>query len=535
VRKLARLHVICSTVSPSRRASPHQRPAVSLYRSLYSILVRAGSIIDPLWVHQLRLGDRSEDETKGLQVQRLKFASTRVHDVDMDQSSTRQLVNRRANDSLESGLFFDLDHVKDVSAELRSTSRPISLVTGTGFSIYRNSIIPAIKAARQEVILVTCFWAKSATLACINDALRSLSEKAQASSSTISVRICFSSSSLARNLLLPTPKKGQNYPPSTWNKFGLPHPDDLAGLNITITRKFFWPFGIIHSKYIIVDREVAIFPSCNVSWERWLEVAISLRGPIVGHLLSFHTEFWDNVKPLAAINASEANNETSSSRPQNPAADRPNETALFTNIRASTTLLPSPHTSSLLPNHLQPSSILGNLPCFPGASHNFPSTPLLNTTHHLLFTARSSIIMLTPNLTEPVVIDDLIQAMERGVDVHIWTNRTLMTMEQIVTAGTTTPRCLRILAKRSKALRGSLKTVFFDDGPGAQKVPEHAKEVTPIKLHAKVTIVDGEKILLGSGNMDAASWKTSQELGILVESRDVVQQFKSMWNYGTLG
>ena len=143
--------------------------------------------------------------------------------------------------------------------------------------------------------------------------------------------------------------------------------------------------------------------------------------------------------------------------------------------------------------------------------------------------------MLTPNLTEPVVIDDLVQAMERGVDVHIWTNRTLMTMEQIVTAGTTTPRCLRYLAKRSKALRGSLKTVFFDDGPGAQEVREHAKEITPVRLHSKVTIVDGEKILLGSGNMDAASWKTSQELGILVESREVVEEFKRMWNYGTLG
>lgn len=453
----------------------------------------------------------------------------------MDQSSTRQLVNARANDSLENGLLFDLDHVKDVSAGLRSASCPISLVTGTGFGVYQNSIIPAIKAARREVILVTCFWAESATVTCINDALRNLSEKAQASSSTISVRICFSSSSLARNLLLPTPKKGQNYPPSTWSKLGLPHPDDLAGLNITITRKFFWPFGIIHSKYVIVDREVAIFPSCNVSWERWFEVAISLRGPIVGHLLSFHTGFWDNARPLATINDLEANNETSPSVPQHPAAGRPNQTAVFSRIRPSTTLLPSPHTPSLLPNHLQPGAILGNLPCFPGTAHKFPSTPLLNTTHHLLFTARSSIIMLTPNLTEPVVIDDLIQAMERGVDVHIWTNRTLMTMEQIVTAGTTTPRCLRILAKRSKTLRGSLKTAFFDDGPGAKKVPAHAKEVTPIKLHAKVTIVDGEKILLGSGNMDAASWKTSQELGILVESREVVEEFKRMWSYGTLG
>ncbi|KEF61014.1 uncharacterized protein A1O9_02578 [Exophiala aquamarina CBS 119918] len=452
----------------------------------------------------------------------------------MDQSSTRQLINGRTRDSLEDGRSFDLDHIKDISVGLRSTSSPISLATGTGFSIYQNSIIPAMKAAQQEVILVTCFWADSATLSAINDALRHLSEKATASSSTISVRICFSSSSLPRNLLLPTPKRGQNYPPPTWDKLGLPQPDELAGLNMTITRKFFWPFGIIHSKYVIVDREIAIFPSCNVSWERWFEVAISLQGPVVGHLLAFHTEFWDNGNPLAPIHPSEARNEISSLIAQIPVVDGLAETAVFDHARHSMTLLPSPHMSTLLPNHLQPASILGHLPCFPGISHTFPSTPLLNTTHHLLFTAKSSIVMLTPNLTEPVVIEDLIQALERGVDVHIWTNRKLMTMEQIVTAGTTTPRCLRILAKRSKALRGSLQTVFFDDGPGAWEGGENAKDITPIKLHSKVTIIDGEKILLGSCNMDAASWKTSQELGILVESREVVEEFKRTWKYGGL-
>lgn len=85
-----------------------------------------------------------------------------------------------------------------------------------------------------------------------------------------------------------------------------------------------------------------------------------------------------------------------------------------------------------------------------------------------------------------------------------------------------------------KGLRGTLKTRYFDDGPGAQKVHEHAREVTPVKLHSKVTIVDGDKILLGSGNMDAASWKTSQELGIFFESREVVEEFKRMWSYAPL-
>lgn len=448
--------------------------------------------------------------------------SVHALNTDMVDPGTPQLASGRASDSLEGRLLADMD----LSAP--SISTPLSLAVGTGFSVYKNSIVPAIRAAEKDVILVTCFWANSETLTLINDALRHLSEKASASCSKISVRIYFSSSSLARNVLLPTPKYGQSYPPSTWNKLGLPHPDELPGLNIIIKRKFFWPLGIIHSKYVIIDREVAIFPSCNVSWERWFEVAVSVRGPVVDNLLSFHTSFWDDGRSLPTMHPLPQQLNISSSVHQGPTV------AVFSTFQVDTTLLPSPHTPSYLPNHLHPRSMLGHLPCFPRASHTFPSTPLLSKTHHLLFTAKSSIILLTPNLTEPVVINDLVQAMERGVDVQIWTNRKLMTMEQIVTAGTTTSRCVQKLAEKAKGLRGTLTTRFFDDGPGAQKVQEHAKEVTPIKLHSKVTIVDGAKILLGSGNMDAASWKTSQELGIFFESKELVDVFKRLWSYTPL-
>ncbi len=34
--------------------------------------------------------------------------------------------------------------------------------------------------------------------------------------------------------------------------------------------------------------------------------------------------------------------------------------------------------------------------------------------------------------------------------------------------------------------------------------------------------------------MDAASWKTSQELGVLIESRAVAEEFKKLWKYDKL-
>jgi phosphatidylserine/phosphatidylglycerophosphate/cardiolipin synthase-like enzyme len=423
---------------------------------------------------------------------------------------------------------YDASYVAEASEGRRATSTSLSLTTGTGYTIYKSTIIPAILATEQELKLVTCFWAASATRDLLNHALKQLSENARSSSRKISVSICFSSSSLARNMLLPTPKQGQHYPPASWRKLGLPDPNDLTGLDLTVTRKFFWPFGIIHSKYVIVDRKLAIFPSCNVSWERWFEAAICCKGSVVEHLLSFHREFWEDSSALSdAIEPSEIPGITTSSSLE---------------ISAPTTLLPSPHTSALLPEHLQPEVLLGHCPCLPDSVPHFSPTPLLKTTYHILSTARSSIIILTPNLTEPTVMQVLLEALGRGVSVRIWTNRNLMTAEQLVTAGTTTPSCIKRLQRDAEKMtaRGLLKVSYFDseDGPGAQhpvlRQVDHYREAVPVKLHAKVTIVDGERILLGSGNMDAASWKTSQELGVLIESRAVVDEFVKQWNFDKL-
>ena len=50
------------------------------------------------------------------------------------------------------------------------------------------------------------------------------------------------------------------------------------------------------------------------------------------------------------------------------------------------------------------------------------------------------------------------------------------------------------------------------------------------KSHVKCTVVDGDGdgavVVLGSGNMDRASWFTSQELGVAIEDPAVV---KDVW------
>jgi phosphatidylserine/phosphatidylglycerophosphate/cardiolipin synthase-like enzyme len=99
-----------------------------------------------------------------------------------------------------------------------------------------------------------------------------------------------------------------------------------------------------------------------------------------------------------------------------------------------------------------------------------------------------------------------------------------MVAEQFVTAGTTTSRCVRTLIRRYKKLRserqrrpadiesahpqlGTLEIEYFQ--PFANRGTRE-----PVQSHIKLTIVDAEWVVLGSGNLDRASWYTSQELGV---------------------
>jgi len=153
------------------------------------------------------------------------------------------------------------------------TSRPQNLVTecnignvifGNGLSVYQNAIIPQLLAAEYEVILVTCFWARSETLFALNDGLRQLSAKGLRNGKRIRVRICFSSSSLWQKLFHPSSVYVYDAP--SWERVGLPRSDELAGLDMHVRSRFVLPFSVFHPKLVIVDRGKVLLPSCNVSW-----------------------------------------------------------------------------------------------------------------------------------------------------------------------------------------------------------------------------------------------------------------------------
>ncbi|KAI9699766.1 MAG: hypothetical protein M1836_002801 [Candelina mexicana] len=413
---------------------------------------------------------------------------------------------------------------------LATISTPLNLSLGTGSSVL-NTVLPILDATEHELIFVTCFWAKSPSLNALSSSLKTLCAKAlsRKDGSKIRVRICFSSVSLFQKLFHTSSSSGYIYPRSLWtSKLNLPPPKELEGLDLQIKSIFILPFSVMHPKFIIADRKRAWLPSCNVSWESWFEGCVALEGPILDTMIEFWRNFWGrNDLPTLPTNSTPTDQFTV--RPSSSPTTMVANTHDLPRIPIKTILLPSPH-------HRNPQFRPFLAPPPP------PPTPLNAFLLFLFASAKTSIYIQTPNLTSPPLLRALQDALARGVNISIITNTRMMLLEQLVTAGTTTELCVRRLLKRYRLLR-STKAVRGEDlerGTTHQQqtigsltiryyTPKntnagniHSEE--PVKSHLKLTIVDDEVVVLGSGNMDRASWYTSQELGVAFFSRDMARE-----------
>jgi len=428
---------------------------------------------------------------------------------------------------------------------LLSTSQPTSITLGTGTSIFSRLSELILAKCEHELLFVTCFWAPSSSLTFVHDLLLALSAKAVAQNSKIRVRIGFSSLSLWQKLFHTTSPAGRVWSAKEWApSLRLPAQELLPGLDVVVKSIFVLPLSVMHPKFVVIDREVAVLPSCNVSWENWFEGAVELRGPVVvDGFVRFFEGVWEyrdgeQRDPDGAVEpdleAGSINNEPRSSS----VSREPDRLATTRTVPAST--LPSTTELShqniqtiFLPSHYHRNPHFHPLPWrLPPPP---PPTPLNSFLLHLFTNATTTITIQTPNLTSPPVVAALLDALARGVSVSITTNERLMFIEQLVTAGTTTPSCVASLTTQHQQLKtqdhetqslyrhadnaslGRLHIAYFSGEPGHGDV----RDVVPVSSHLKMTVVDEEVVVLGSGNMDRASWYTSQELGVAFESREM--------------
>ncbi|OLN89651.1 hypothetical protein CCHL11_10046 [Colletotrichum chlorophyti] len=433
-------------------------------------------------------------------------------------------------------------HVPDPES-LVTTCNPKLLTVGNGATIYRTTLLPAILTAKHEVILVTCFWASSDTLDAIRETLQVLAQRRQEALRTggddavapLRVRICFSSRSFFQKIFHPWSRDGYAYPDTAWPKLGLPPDTALraARIDLSVKSLFFLPFSVMHPKFVIVDRKRAWMPSCNVSWETWFEGCIGFEGQAVAQLVKFYTAVWEphgGTEPAYSEaheggQLGDVEDGGGDVEEAMPAASSDDQTAYR---RISLEDLP-PCPAMILPSSHH---------CYPAFRYvplwrrtKPPTTPLNAALLSLFANARTNIDIVTPNLTCRAVVDALLDALRRGVNVRITTSRNMMLIEQLVTACTTTEWTIRSLIKQYSQTCSDWGRKRLADAEAQSHRPGrldiyyyrpnlHATALQdpeePVVSHLKMTFVDKEYLMLGSGNLDRASWYTSQELGILL-------------------
>lgn len=397
------------------------------------------------------------------------------------------------------------------ASNLITTSQPLSFSLGTGCQIL-TSTLQKCEATTHELLIVTCFWATSASQQEISSLLSKLSAKGLAQNRKINVRLCFSSRSITQKLFQTSSLNGKIYPPSTWIDMGLPAPEDLTGLEMEVKSVFVRPFSVMHPKFILVDRKLAFMPSCNVSWENWFEGCIEMRGGITEKLFDFWIAFWAQGKTdLPAFLPTD--DDFVATNVPTPGPDTATKPAPPTQLITQTNFPPSHHPPQTIllpsPHHFNPRFLILSTPAPPPTPLN---TFLLQAFSH----ATSTIYVQTPNLTCFPVISALHSALLRGINVHLVTSSRLMILEQLVTAGTITEfevwklrrwykkvcgkRNKRVDLERGENNVGGLKIGYYHPREGV------LGEEEPVKSHLKLVIVDEEVTILGSGNMDRARY-----------------------------
>lgn len=417
---------------------------------------------------------------------------------------------------------------------LITTGIPRALYVGTGVSIFTRALLPAILNAKHSVHFVTCYWAPSPSLDSFRETLEKLAEARLETPDAppLKITIGFSSRGLLQKLLHTSSPDGYVYPPSRWAKLGLPDESVLknAGIDMTVKSLFFTPFSVMHPKYLIVDGAKAWVPSCNVSWERWFEGCVEVEGEIVRQMLAFHDSVWGSQgidpSPFGVRNSSPSTLQVVAQSKRASLHSGGLGLSATQSLKFSTTspvpaiFLPSPH-------HRNP-----RFSFFPFLSQSDPPMTPLNAALLTLFeNAQRNISVVTPNVTSWPALEALLQALAKGIDVEIRTSRSMMVMEQLVTAGTTTSWSLDRFIKKYKALVNSKPNANDPEAPalGVGRLDilyykplqsRGAEEDEPVLSHFKMTMVDDEYLVLGSGNLDRASWWTSQEIGLLFHVPD---------------
>ncbi|PGH18320.1 hypothetical protein AJ80_04498 [Polytolypa hystricis UAMH7299] len=431
-----------------------------------------------------------------------------------------------------------------------------------------------IVRAKKEIFLATNYWVFSDASTLITNAMKELSARAGKRGEKVVMKLIYDRASpkqVFQSRLLVYPDASRN------PRVRLPAPEEIPNIDLQVMNYHERWLGTFHSKFMIVDRRLALLQSSNIQDNDNLEMMIRVEGPIVDSFYDMALVTWNTLlePPLPMINspaASKAPPSFAESRSLGAESKRdsmepsssdeslaeheqenPHYDDDIVSETGSTNAVLRPHGSEskvdAVTRHLNivpRPDIKGDAPEWDDEAHMTPyilhephePVPMalvcrppwgalnhtsVHTPQNAAFlsairNAQHSILIQTPNLNAKPLLDPILDAVRRGVVVTCYLCLGYNDAGQLLpfqngTNEMVSHRLYSALESEEEKKRLKIYNYVGKD----QTRPIH-KKFNMRSCHIKLMIIDEHIAIQGNANLDAQSIFHSQETNILLDS-----------------
>lgn len=444
-----------------------------------------------------------------------------------------------------------------------------------------------IVGAEKEVIFITCSWSPSVAQRLIKNALIELSRRAGERGQRVVVKMMYDRAGPSNFMNPHQYVKPSTY---AGKSIQLPAPDEIPNLDFEVISLHALPLGTLHAKFCVVDRKIGCIMSNNIEDNANLEMMTHLEGPIVDSIYDTALITWNNKlnPPLPSLQnpAAEEGLSTSfheslyldrgpgrdpwevaadgqaqaglpESTPEDPQYDnalsrevtrmqsaystKPNETRLQAanrqlNLTAHNPVAPTgpeisegqemtPFISTMTAQPIP--MVLVNRPTYPCMDSKSVFVPQNEIWLSLIRNAQQTIFIQTPDLNAAPLLPALTFSLKRGVQVTYYVCFGYNDCgEMIPGQGGTNDQVAQALIASLPASGPERKLLRIYNYVGKDQDHPIHHSFKSRSCHIKLLIVDGRVGIQGSGNQDTQSWFHSQEVNVMVDSREVCEKWR---------
>ncbi|PCH40494.1 phospholipase D/nuclease [Wolfiporia cocos MD-104 SS10] len=400
--------------------------------------------------------------------------------------------------------------------------------------------------AEHEVFLATNFWqaSKSATKIC--DALIKLSRRAQVRGRKVVVKLMYDRA----NLRMIT-ESHLYVKENEWvqDEVKLPKESDMPGIDLEVIN-FHQPIlGTFHSKFLIVDRKVALLCSNNIQDRPNMEMMVHLEGPIVDSMYDMALASWYKPMhpPLPLLDTGEAGEGlpfisgryqsiadhfskppiwihavTQTHRRAADAGDQTTQATVPYDPTADEDY--TPHTLHA-PHDEVPMALVNRRPYGkPGNDEKALLNPQASAWLAAIKYARKCVFIQTPTFSAPPVVDAVLGAVRRGVECILYVDVGFNDGgEALPLQGGTNEEVVRkMYAQLTEEEKERLKYHWYTARDQAKPINAHLQQRN---CHVKLMVVDDQVGIQGNGNQDVQSWYHSSEVNVMVDSPRICREW----------